>query len=207
MNASWVTTDDLGHGNHIEIWAIRNSLEDPATGVVVTFTDLDPATFEGMLERAARHMGYKVSSCDLIETRVFDLYVIQSHHQTRVTRKRMIRSRVVSNMPLEIRTFSNSRCTLAAVPCDESISADSVKLRRLELRMHAHARLVFETRSGNSHPEIYRAFIEIHDIHSKKTFDDPDLMRTVHNTVRVVFLGQQGKRVHLFSETSHHPGR
>jgi hypothetical protein len=191
----WITPDDVRGGDLVEIWAIRASKEDAAEGVIIAWTDLDNDTYEAMLDRAARHHGYSVSSRDFLETRSRDLCMQQQQQQVRVTQRTLMRARNLPGLPLQIRTFARTQRTLASFPCDSPESVVTVKVRRIELRMHANAKLVFETRSSAAKGSFMRrAFIEI-QVPSSSSFGVPeDLMRTVDNSVRVVFLGQQGKR-------------
>ncbi len=210
----WITPDDVRGGDLVEIWAIRASKEDSAEGVIIAWTDLDNDVYEAMLDRAARHHGYSVSSRDFLETRSRDLCMQQplnQQQQVRVTQRTLLRARNLPGLPLQIRTFARTQRTLASFPCDSPESVITVKVRRIELRMHANAKLVFETRSCSSAAAkgsfMRRAFIEI-QVPSSSSFGNKgvpeDLMRTVDNSVRVVFMGQQGKRG---SFTHRHPHR
>lgn len=198
----WITPDDVRGGDCLEVWAIRASKEDAADGVTITWTDIQSDAFDAMLDRAARHMGYSVSSRDYLETRSHDLCICQQQQQQqmRVWQRTLVQARMVSGLPIQIRTFQRAQRSLAAFPCDSPESAVTVKVRRLELRMHARARLVFETRSSSnssssssSIPFHRQAFIEIQLLPGQTALPQ-DLMFTVENSVRVVFLGHLGKR-------------
>jgi hypothetical protein len=195
----WITADDVRGGDYVEVWAVRASKADAADGVMITWTDIAPDAYDAMLDRAARHAGYSVSSRDYLETRAHDMCLQQTQHQKpqqsgmRVWQRTLVRARIVTGLPIQIRTFQRCHRSLAAFPCDSPESAVTVKVRRLELRMHARARLVFETRTSAASSCYRQAFIEIALVPGQTTLPD-DLMHTVENSVRVVFLGHSGKR-------------
>jgi hypothetical protein len=196
-----ITPEDVRCGDYVEVWAVRASKDDPTQGFVLAWTDIDAAAFDAMLDRAARHSGYSVSSRNFHETRSRAICMQQQNNnsQRRVMQQTLLRARNVPGMPLQIRTFARTHRSMAAFPCDSPESAITVKVRRLELRMHARARLVFETRSSSSSSSsssascVRRAFIEIQLVPGASSIPD-DLMQTVENSVRVVFLAHPGKR-------------
>jgi len=159
--------------------------------------------FDAMLERAARHKGYGASWVDLHAFHSSNVTLEEYVGNSRlacVTKRTLLRERPLAGCAFVERTYTRmTNLPLSAFSCGTVCGV--VKVRRLQLRVHAKAHLVFEVASvpagegsgGGAGVSdcIRRVRVEIAngDRHG-----DPDIQRTVENTVQVVLLGQCPKR-------------
>jgi hypothetical protein len=115
-----------------------------------------------------------------------------------VTRRRLLEHRPMiaegtntSSPSLLVRAYRTDRMPFCAFPCDAPLHS-AVRRRRLELRVHARARLVFDVGLSMfpAAPEpARRVRLEIDVAGALGGRDLDDLRRTVENTVHVVLLG------------------
>lgn len=183
-------------------------------------TDVPAADFVSMIERAAKHAGYKGSQRDYREFRVGDTsYSVAggspqadaaSFHFA-CERRELCEVREIPGTPLVVRTYRRERLPFAAFPCDAE--PDVVRrVRRLELRTHARARLIFDASADESsnasndadahehqhqHQQIRTVRLEI-DIggggRGGGADDAEDLRRTTENTIQNVLLRMKPRR-------------
>jgi len=157
--------------------------------------------FDAMLERAARHKGYCASWVDLHVFHSSNVTLEEYVNINRlacVTKRKLVEERPLAGCPFVERAFTQmTNLPLTAFSCGTLCGV--VKMRRLQLRVHARAHLVFEVASvpagdgaGASVSDcIRRVRVEISDA---DRHGDADIQRTVENTVQVVLLGQSPKR-------------
>jgi hypothetical protein len=172
-----------------------------------------PATlFRTMLRRAAAHAGYTGRAHDHFEYKTRDVTMTvpaaspSPCEPCAVTRRRLVEHRPMiaegtlghtndHNPTLLVRAYRTERMPFCAFPCDAPLHS-AVRRRRLELRVHARARLVFDVglsmfqREFSVAPEpARRVRLEIDVAGALGGRDLDDLRRTVENTVHVVLLG------------------
>ena len=178
----------------------------------VYLTDVPEAEFDEMMRRAAAHAGYSPRASDVREMRTREFVLTHTHMHTHthngdrhasvgVRRRTLLEARVLPGTPLLVRTYRRSPTLgLSAFPCDSPLHS-VCRVRRLELRVHSNARLVFEVRQeeggggpercGDRRPVVRSVRLEA-DLPSggrkNESFDD-DLRRTVENSIHVVMLG------------------
>lgn len=93
--------------------------------------------------------------------------------------------------PILALQYEETRLPMAAFPCDAR-PHDARRVEALALRVHQHARLVFESHLGDDHPtgavtRTVRIDVDLGGGGSATTL--ADLARTVENTVHVVLMG------------------
>lgn len=116
--------------------------------------DVPRSEFEKMLERASRHRGYSGRQRDVHETVTRDT-TLQTwedeggRQQARVVRRRLVEARTMDGTPLLVRTYRREALPFSAFPCDAPVQSRR-RVRRLELRVHRRARLVFEVSASTS---------------------------------------------------------
>ena len=86
------------------------------------------------------------------------------------------------------RTFCHARLPFCAFPCDAPLHS-ARRVRRLELRVHARARLAFEVSTPLAGGPVTRHVRLEVDVGGDIARDLADLRRTVENTMHVVMLG------------------
>ena len=195
--------------NFVEISVITGWKEDASEGITCASLDVPKFEFEAMLERASKHRGYQGNQRDVHEIVTRDATLQQCEHaddkslmslsRARVVAKHLVDSRPFEGTPLLVRTYRRSVHPFSAFPCDAPVHSRR-KVRRLELRIHSDARLVFETivahrQSLSSSTKVVR---RVHiEIELKKR--DTNVQRTIENTIQVVLLGMapQGKGLQL----------
>lgn len=156
--------------------------------------DVPKPLFDAMMERAARHRGYTPFS--------EDLHVYRSDNTTleirggsggaRSFKSTLVAEREIQGTPLVERTYMRTNpLPMYMFSCARNATSSLFKVRRLSLRIHKFARIVFEVVSRENDEDIFRRiFIET----TKNRESDRDIQRTVENTIQVVILGQQPKR-------------
>ena len=170
--------------------------------------DVPPESFRAALRRAARHRGYTARQSDL------RVYVSGEHtlelptapedrvagagrsraHEARVTRTRVLSAHELPGAPLLACTLQRDALPFSRFPCGAPVH-DARVTRRLSLRVHRRARLVFEThRSDGAAPLVRSVYIAIDLDPAGLAEDMDDLRRTVENTVHVVLLGARAIR-------------
>jgi hypothetical protein len=120
-----------------------------------------------------------------------------AHAHATVTRRRLSEAHPLTSggacppgVALLARTYRIDHMPFCAFPCDAPLHS-ARRTRRLELRVHARARLVFETSAplcGFSGRVVRRVRLEV-DVGGDVARDLSDLRRTVENTTHVVLLG------------------
>ena len=116
--------------------------------------DVPRSEFEKMLERASRHRGYSGRQRDVHETVTRDT-ILQTwedeggRQQARVVRRHLVEARTMDGTPLLVRTYRREALPFSAFPCDAPVQSRR-RVRRLELRVHRRARLVFEVSAAVS---------------------------------------------------------
>jgi hypothetical protein len=94
----------------------------------------------------------------------------------------------MTGTPLVVRTYHRETLPFCAFPCDAQLH-DVRRVRRLELRVHARARLIFEASSSSSTtPPVRGVRLEVDVGGAWDEDDDDDLRRTVENTIQNVML-------------------
>ena len=163
------------------------------------------ACFDGMLERAAMHPGYSPRAWDSRELRVRDMCLCVEAEgggsagwpRMRVTRCVLQDAALQAGSPLLVRRYHRSVLPLPEFPHDRPIDS-ACRIRRLRLRIHRAASLVFEslacsdTQQQQQQQQQRRVRVEI-DLSACRESDAKDLQRTVENTVQVVLLGMRSK--------------
>lgn len=172
--------------------------EDSSKRVRAYDTNVPQHVFDAMLERAARHRGYSP-----IQEHQQDVHTYRSDNVTleifsdkqtaRVTRSTLLDERAIPGTALVERTFLRSEpLPLYMFSCVRHTCAET-KSRRLVLRVHQRARLVFEVVQelgcGDAARCTRRVKIEVDGDRN-----DADLQRTLENSIHVVLLGQNPKR-------------
>lgn len=201
-------------------WFLRGRLEGGANLVEVIWatplaetgggacsylsTDVPEADFFSMLQRASQHEGYRGTQRDFREFRVRDVRMRVgvggggvgasiACEPVHCDRRSVCEVRPVAGTPLIVRTFRHDPVAFSAFPCDVPLD-DRRRVRRLELRVHRSARLIFEScRSDRSEaPASVRSVrLEINvggggGAHAAS--DIGDLRRTTENTIQNVLL-------------------
>ena len=136
--------------------------------------------------------------------------------RARVISKQLVEARPFEGTPLLVRTYHRTIQPFSAFPCDAPVYSTR-KVRRLILKVHRDARLVFETMisddvmSNRSCPleipeipfekrgeAVRRVYIEI-EKRGGGNADAAILRRTIENTIQVVLLGMTplGKGVQI----------
>lgn len=166
------------------------------TDAQVFWLDVPKDAFDRMIERAAKHPGYTARSVDVHETRTRDATLSFEFENGRPTRIRLTRScladaSVLQGSSLLVRRYQRVPLQLPMFP--HSVAPQSsYRARRVLLRIHRFARLVFESRISDnkqgSQPQR-RVRIEVELRPSMVERELVDLQRTVENTIQVVLLG------------------
>ena len=190
--------------NFVDISFFKGWVEDPEEGIARASLDVPKDVFDAMLERAAKHRGYFGHQRDVYETVTRDAILhqwVSEKHQppimnARVVSKQLVEAQPFDGTPLLVRTYQKSVHPFSAFPCDAPVHSNK-RIRRLELRVHRDACLVFETMIASSSSTVVR---RVHlEIEKKGRGSCGDLQRTIENTIQVVLLGMapQGKGVQL----------
>lgn len=168
-------------------------------------TGLSQRTFDTLLSRAVRHRGYTPKAVDAwvttlagCEGNVNVVDVISPHPAEEKTlgyETKLVDETSIAPLVL-VRRFDRTRVPLSHLPCAQA-PVWQARVRRLELRVHEGARLVFEclrpTLYDRGGDEFRRVRIEL-EVNHTKTQAHADIARTIENTVQVVFLGQTPRR-------------
>ena len=148
-------------------------------------------TFLQMIERAAMHQGYSARPVDVHELHVRNFSLsYENNNKLRVLRHGLIDATILPGTPLLVRRYNRAALQLPAFPHQDPIQW---RIRRLQLRVHNRARLLFETKrqaDDESARDQLRVRLEI-DLGMLKDTEKADLQRTVENTIQVVLLGQR----------------
>jgi hypothetical protein len=157
-------------------------------------TDVPKELFNDMMRRAARHDGYGVKhtqyksyhTCDTV------LEVGASHKDVRVVRRNLLSMHEIPGAPLIACLYDNDRhAAFSSFSCGEKLH-DVRHVRRMSLRAHRRAWLVFEVHRNDVGKVVRRVLVEI-------MLDDrgqgpslasemPEVRRTVENTVHLAIL-------------------
>lgn len=205
---------DRGEQRNHAVVSVAYPLYELSDGSSGYSTDVPAAHFQAMLRRAAMHAGYSVRHLDVVDYCARDVTLRMpagcleespehehehghGHPHATVTRRRLTEARPLTDgaagpsaVALLARTYRLDRMPFCAFPCDAPLHA-ARRTRRLELRVHARARLAFETSAplcGFSGRVVRRVRLEV-DVGGDVARDLADLRRTVENTVHVVLLG------------------
>jgi hypothetical protein len=246
--APWFLRD---RSNFVDISYMTEWIKDDHEGIAKGSLNVPKDAFDAMLERAAKHRGYFGNQHDVHEIVTRDAVLNlfsggmpqnllsdppagdpQKLHQNtsvsgtecaraRVISKHLVEARPFEGTPLLVRTYQRTVQPFSAFPCDAPVYSKR-KVRRLDLKVHRDARLVFETMisdtgdvmSNHRWPEgpalaelpfgkrnvVRRVYLEI----EKRGGQAPDLRRTIENTIQVVLLGMtpQGKGVQMGQQKS-----
>ena len=177
-------------------------------------TRVDDATFHAMLKRAAAHSGYSARQRDAVEYRVGPDTLLRFTLQPKddapsplgaqVSRTALVGARRMGlggegrrSASMLVRTYRSEHVPFSSFPCDANVQS-AMRVRRLELRVHARARLVFEVKqpvdasAKRDCKGILGVRLEI-DVSAAavdgSSSEMQDLRRTVENTIHVVFMG------------------
>lgn len=209
---------DMVGGATLAVVSWATVLSSDARGTMYLGTDVPLGVFLAMIERAARHDGYKGCQRDIREIVAGDVCLSiaqqQQHEQQQqqhffaCERKALCEVREMPGTPLVVRTYRRERLPFAAFPCD-AVPDRTSRVRRLELRVHGRARLVFDVAAGDDGDQggvvvvrsarleidlIPRGFSHTADGRDASTSDWDDLRRTTENTIQNVFLGMKPRR-------------
>jgi hypothetical protein len=224
----------------VSVFEPQQQQQEPcgAAGRVRAFLlDVAPDRFGAMLDRAALHPGYSARSWTAHELRVRDMLLsyeceaaaagssstnagacTNAGAGTKVRAHRAVLqdATVLPGTSLLVRRYHRAPLPFAAFPHDRPADG-KCRVRRLVLRIHRNARLVFEARKDDTlHGQTMRAHIEIElDAATTPTTahrtpllqqqlqlqqQQHDLQRTVENTIQVVLMGMQPKvRSHFYA--------
>jgi hypothetical protein len=159
-------------------------------------TNVPKEAFYRAMERASHHGGYSVRSTQFKSYHARDMVLENLGHNAehRVHRMRGLSYEEIPGAPLVAVVCEKTRLPLSAFSCGAELH-DTRYVRRLRLRVHRRARLVFDAyRNGEGAATVRRIYLDI-DVAPRGLADDmQDLKRTVENTVQVVLLGQKPKR-------------
>ena len=159
-------------------------------------TDVPKDLFNEIMRRASRHDGYGVKhsqyksyhTCNTI------LEVGASHKDVRVVRRHLLSMHEIPGAPLIACLYDNDfRAAFSSFSCGGKLH-DVRHVRRLSLRAHKRARLVFEVHRNDVGKVVRRVLVEItldddHNHHGPSLASDmPELRRTVENTVHLTIL-------------------
>ena len=167
--------------------------------------DVPKDAFDRMMERAAKHPGYSARSVDLHETRTRDSVLsfevgggggngVPQATRIRVTRSCLVDASVLQGSPLLVRRYQRTPLQLPMFP-HSVVPHSSYRARRVMLRIHRNAKLVFESRISDDcvgrqqqqQQRRVRVEVELRPQMGEKEL--LDLQRTVENTIQVVLLG------------------
>ncbi|GAX85680.1 hypothetical protein CEUSTIGMA_g13094.t1 [Chlamydomonas eustigma] len=190
-------SDVLGVVTHTTVTVLASGPDEQVDGALVAITGVDKAEFSELLERAARHPGYTASQEDLVEATWRDLRLVYpTRGAARLHRASLLSANLLPGAHLLVRKYRMDPLPFCEFPCDRDDEVHTRRIRRLELRVHRRATLVFDVDPDDA---CRRVRIEIR----RGECDEDDLRRTVENTVQVVLLGMP-RRVGTGRE---HPGR
>jgi hypothetical protein len=207
--------------NHAEVTVARRCAGDSADARMYE-TDVPEAEFAAMLKRAAAHPGYSATAWHAYEvtsqgdvTLSYEqrgLSVVDENQQpqqlekdrdkdrdaassplcVRVTRKQLV-SALDAPPGLLMRRYNRARLPVSEFPCEQPVLR-ARHVRRLTLRVHRLARLVFETEHSRNGPDTVSRSVRVEvDVGGcgRGARMAEDLQRTVQNTVHVVLLGMR----------------
>ena len=151
--------------------------------------------FSTVMERASRHAGYGPAHSQLKSYHFRDLVLekFEGEHNIRVTRKRMLAWHELPGAPLYAVMYERNKVPLSAFSCGAEMH-DTRYVRRLSLRIHGRAKLVFDAYVNPGGKTVRRIYLEVSLHPNGLTADMPDLRRTVENTVQAVLMGVRPKR-------------
>lgn len=199
--------------NHVRLWWVHPPRSDAtgdadgacaaSAGAHVLNIDVPPDAFDAALARAARHPGYVPRRLNHVVEHVGTLErVDDGGGRVSVCSRRCLGATALPGAPIVALHYEETRLPMAAFPCDAR-PHDARRVEALALRVHQHARLVFEAHHGEDHPDgavtrTVRVDVDLRDIAfpgrrggggaaAHNTLSD--LTRTVENTVHVVLMG------------------
>jgi hypothetical protein len=185
-------------------------IQEQSSGTTYLSTDVPEADFTAMMQRAARHEGYKGRQRDLRETFSGDVTLSycasaggsSSPPSATCERRTLCDVAEIPGTPLIVRTYRRERLACTAYPCDAEPDA-TMRSRRFELRVHARSTLLFEVKepygasAGANQTRAVRLEIDVEPRGGAKDRVDAewdDLRRTTENTIQNVFLGMKPRR-------------
>jgi hypothetical protein len=170
-------------------------------------TNVPPETFRAALERAAKHPGYSARTMQFKAYHADGGLVLEKRHESQqppgrgaavaVTRRRPLSWHELPGAPMFAVMYERTKLPFAAFSCEASARRDARCVRRLSLRVHRRADLIFETYVGGSSSSskvVRRIYLDINLQPDGLDADMPDLRRTVENTVHAVVMGVRLKR-------------
>ena len=202
----WFLRPHESGANMVEVAYASSFAQTGGGATTYVCTDVPKAEFDAMLARAAKHEGYKGRQRDVREFKVRDVALaIQQHERgaVGVERRSVCEVRKMDGTALVTRLYRREALPFSAFPCDAELH-DVRRVRRLELRVHARARLVFEASKSelSATGEVVRGVrLEI-DVgartaahqHNNNAEDWEDLRRTTENTIQNVLLGLRPRK-------------
>lgn len=180
--------------NFVDVSIVASASHGPG-GCRIFDLDVPEDAFDKMMERAAKHPGYSASSLDLREIRTRDTTLsfemdkaTHAPAKVRVTRSSLVDACQLQGSQLLVRRYQRTPLQLPMFP-HSAAPHTLYRARRLLLRIHRFARLVFESRASDAGRSTRRVRVEIELRPNLGDADIADLQRTVENTIQVVLLG------------------
>lgn len=168
-------------------------------------TDVPRDTFYDIMRRAARHDGYsaRYRQFKSYHARDMTFEMGSDHKDVRVIRRRLLSVHEIPGASLYACVYdSDRRAPMSSFSCGAKLH-DVRHVRRLSLRAHRRAKLVFEVHRNDVGKVVRRVFLEIvldDDGNgggggggASLASDMPDLRRTVENTVHLTILSTVAK--------------
>lgn len=188
------------YANNAEVVVVATRL---ASGAYDTNVPLE--TFRAALDRAAKHPGYSARTRQFKAFHTDGGLVLEKQHESppgaavTVTRRRPLSWHELPGAPMFAVMYERTKLPFAAFSCEASARRDARCVRRLSLRVHRRADLVFETYvggggGGGTDKVVRRIYLDINLQPDGLDADMPDLRRTVENTVHAVVMGVRLRR-------------
>jgi hypothetical protein len=172
------------------------SLYTRRIGNGVYSVDVPRDLFTTIMERASRHAGYRAAHRQLKSYHSRDLVLEKceggQHEDVRVVRKRVLSWHELPGAPLYAVMYERTRVPFSAFSCGAELQ-DTRYVRRLSLRVHGRAKLVFDAYANPGGKTVRRIYVEVSLDPNGLSADMPDLRRTVENTVQAVLMGVRPK--------------
>ena len=156
--------------------------------------DVPKDVFYAIMRRAARHDGYSAKHRQFksYHSRDAVLEIGSVHKDVRVVRRRVLSMHEIPGAPLVACIYDcDRRAAFSSFSCGAKLH-DVRHVRRLALRAHRRAMLVFEVHRNDVGKVVRRVFVEIALDEDGKgqslASEMPDLRRTVENTVHLTIL-------------------
>ena len=187
--------------NYAEVVLFTRRLEEEeegcCSGAAAYVVDVPKTDFERMMERAARHAGYGASHRQFKSWHARDaVFENGGPKDVRVVRKRALSVHELPGAPMLACVYEREVAPFSTF--DVSSTMDVRYVRRLELRVHRRARLVFETYTNAGGARVRRVLMELalddKGGGASLRADMAELRRTVENTVQGVLMGVRLKR-------------